>query len=361
MNSKNQTGTKVGLLTRGFATTGAAARLEPFEFTRRDPGPHDVLIEILYCGICHSDIHQARNEWNEFGEATYPMVPGHEILGKVEHVGSEVKTFKEGDLAGIGCFVDSCRTCASCREGLEQHCEIHLSLTYNGTEQDTVTPTYGGYSSQIVVDENYVYKISPELPLANTAPLMCAGITTYSPLRRYNVGPGSRVAVIGLGGLGHMGVKLAASMGAEVTVLSTSKSKEDDARSLGAHDFVITRDPANLEALEKHFDFLLDTASAAHNLTPYLKLLRRDGAMVVVGAPEKPVEVHTFALITNSRILTGSAIGGLRETQEMLDYCAKHKIVADVEIIPIQQVNEAYTRVTKGDVRYRFVIDMKTL
>jgi uncharacterized zinc-type alcohol dehydrogenase-like protein len=361
MNPENTKTTMAGLLTAGYATKGASSALEPFQFTRREPGPHDVHIEILYCGICHSDIHQARDEWSGWGETIFPMVPGHEIVGRVSRVGAEVKRFKAGDLAGIGCFVDSCRVCESCKEGQEQHCENHLSLTYNGTEQDTVTPTYGGYSSQIVVDEKYVLHISPKLPLANAAPLLCAGITTYSPLRRFHVGPGSRIAVIGLGGLGHVGVKLAASMGAEVTVLSTSKSKETDARRLGAQDFVVAKTPEILEAMENRFDFILDTASAAHDLSPNLKLLRRDGVMVMVGVPEKPVELHTFALILKRRVLTGSAIGGIRETQEMLDYCAEKGISADVEIIPIQQVNEAYERTIKGDVRYRFVIDTKTL
>jgi uncharacterized zinc-type alcohol dehydrogenase-like protein len=320
-----------------------------------------VHIEILYCGICHSDIHQARNEWNEWGEAAFPMVPGHEIVGRVSRAGAEVKRFKPGDLAGIGCFVDSCRVCGSCKEGAEHHCENHLSLTYNGTEQDQQTPTYGGYSSQIVADEKYVLRVSPKLTPANAAPLLCAGITTYSPLRRFHVGPGSRVAVIGLGGLGHMGVKLAASMGAEVTVLSTSKSKEADAGRLGARDFVVTKTPAALTALENHFDFILDTAAGVHDLTPNLKLLRRDGVMVMVGVPQHPVSVHTFALILKQRVLTGSVIGGIRETQEMLDYCAEKGITSDVEVILFEQVNQAYERAIKGDVRYRFVLDAKTL
>jgi len=346
------------LPTRGYATKSPTSILEPYSFERRDPGPHDVLIEILYCGICHSDIHQARDEW---GGSIFPMVPGHEIVGRVTRVGSQVKRFKVGDLAGVGCFVDSCRRCASCKAGLEQYCENHLVLTYNGTEQDRKTPTYGGYSSQIVVDENYTLQISPKLPLANIAPLLCAGITTYSPLRHFKVGPGQRVGVVGLGGLGHMAVKLAASMGAEVTVLSTSKTKEQDARRLGAHDFVVSVDPKNLEALANRFDFILDAVSARHDLNAYLNLLRRDGVLALVGAPAKPIEVQAFSLILKRRTLVGSVIGGIRETQEMLDYCAAKNITSDVEVIPMQQVETAWERTIKGDVRYRFVIDMKTL
>jgi len=346
------------LPTRGYATKSPTATLEPFTFERREPGPQDLLIEILYCGICHSDIHQARDEW---GGAIFPMVPGHEIVGRVTRVGSQVKRFKAGDLAGVGCFVDSCRRCASCKAGLEQYCEVHLVLTYNGTEQDEKTPTYGGYSSHIVVDEHYTLKISPNLPLANVAPLLCAGITTYSPLRHFNVGPGQRVGVVGLGGLGHMAIKLAASMGAEVTVFSTSKTKERDARRLGAHGFVVSLDPKNLDALANRFNFILDAVSAPHDLNAYLRLLRRDGVLTLVGAPPKPLEVHAFSLIPKRRTLAGSNIGGIRETQEMLDYCAEHNITSDVEVIPMQQVEAAWERTIKGDVRYRFVIDMKTL
>jgi uncharacterized zinc-type alcohol dehydrogenase-like protein len=346
------------LKTRGYATRGATASLEPFSFERREPGAHDVLIEILYCGVCHSDIHQARNEWNN---SIYPMVPGHEIVGCVARVGAEVTRFREGDLAGVGCFVDSCRACENCREGEEQHCQRHLVSTYNGTEHDERTPTYGGYSNQIVVDENYTLKVPANLPPEAVAPLLCAGITTYSPLRRFDVGAGQRVGVVGLGGLGHMGVKLAASMGAEVTVFSTSQAKEQDARRLGAHHFVITRDPQQLESLAGAFHFILDTVSAAHDLNMYINLLRRDGTMVLVGAPEKPAEVVAFSLITNNRTLAGSMIGGIRETQEMLDYCAERNVASDVEVIPISNINEAYERTIKGDVRYRFVIDMKSL
>lgn len=346
------------LPTRGYATKGPTSVLEPFKFERREPGPHDVLIEILYCGICHSDIHQARDEW---GGAIYPMVPGHEIVGRVTRVGAQVKRFKVGDLAGVGCFVDSCRVCDSCKAGLEQYCEGHIVWTYNGTEKDEKTPTYGGYSSQIVVDEKYTLKISPKLPLANVAPLLCAGITTYSPLRHFKVGPGQRVGVVGLGGLGHMAVKLAASMGAQVTVFSTSKTKERDARRLGAHDFVVSIDPKNFEALANRFDFILDAVSAHHDLNAYLNLLRRDGVLALVGAPAKPIEVQAFPLLLKRRTLAGSVIGGIRETQEMLDYCADKNITSDVEVIPIQQVEAAWDRTIKGDVRYRFVIDMASL
>ena len=344
--------------TRGYATQGPSSPLAPFTFERREPGPRDVLIEILYCGICHSDIHQARDEW---GGAIFPMVPGHEIVGRVTRTGSGVTRFTVGDPAGVGCFVDSCRVCGSCKAGLEQYCEGHTVFTYNGTEHDLKTPTYGGYSSHIVVDEQYAFTIAPTLPLANVAPLLCAGITTYAPLRQYNVGPGRRVGVVGLGGLGHMAVKLAASMGAEVTVLSTSPSKEQDARRLGAHDFVVTKDPAALAALANRFDVILDAVSAHHDLNAYLNLLRRDGVLVLVGAPAKPVEVHAFSLIMKRRTLAGSLIGGIRETQAMLDYCADKGITSDVEVIPIQQVEAAYARTIKGDVRYRFVIDLKTL
>lgn len=346
------------LPTRGYATKGPTSVLEPFNFERRELGPHDVLIEILYCGICHSDIHQARDEW---GGSIFPMVPGHEIVGRVTRVGSKVKRFSVGELAGVGCFVDSCRACASCKAGLEQYCEDHLVLTYNGTEKDKKTPTHGGYSSQIAVDEHYTLKISSKLPLAGAAPLLCAGITTYSPLKHFNVGSGQRVGVVGLGGLGHMAVKLAASMGAEVTVLSTSKTKEQDARRLGAHDFVVSLDPKHLDALANRFDFILDAVSAPHDVNAYLNLLRRDGVLVLVGVPAKPLQIQAFSLILKRRRLTGSAIGGIRETQEMLDYCAEKNITSDVEIIPIQQVEAAWERTVKGDVRYRFVIDMKTL
>ncbi len=343
---------------RGYATDGPTSDLKPFNFERREPGAHDILIDIHYCGVCHSDIHQARDEW---GNSIFPMVPGHEIVGRVERIGAEVTKFAVGDLAGVGCFVDSCRECRNCQDGEEHYCEKHLVATYNGTEKDEQTPTYGGYSSHIVVDENYTLKIPSSLPLANVAPLLCAGITTYSPLKRFNIAAGQRVGVVGLGGLGHMAVKLAVAMGAEVTVFSTSPSKEADARKLGAHHFVVTKDPANLEALANQFDFVLDAVSATHDVNLYLNLLRREGVMVLVGAPEKPIEIGAFPLLTNGRSFVGSMIGGIRETQEMLDYCDEHGISSDVEVIPIQRIGEAYERTIKGDVRYRFVIDMKTL
>jgi uncharacterized zinc-type alcohol dehydrogenase-like protein len=343
---------------KGYAVQGPEANFEPFNFERRELGARDILIEIMYCGICHSDIHQARNEWQN---SIYPMVPGHEIVGRVAEVGAEVSKFNAGDIAGVGCFVDSCRTCENCNNGYEQFCQKHLALTYNGTEMDEKTPTFGGYSSQIVVDENYALKVSAKDNLASVAPLLCAGITTYSPLKRFNVGSGQKVGIVGLGGLGHMGVKLAASMGADVTVFSTSPSKEQNARKLGAHNFVVTKNPENLASLAGTFDFILDTVSAPHDLNVYLNLLRTGGAMVIVGVPEKPAEVHAFSLIGSNRVLAGSMIGGIAETQEMLDYCAEHNIVSDVEIIPIQRIEEAYERTIKADVRYRFVIDMQSL
>lgn len=344
--------------TRGYAAQNAENPLGPFSFARRDVGAHDVLIDILYCGVCHSDLHQVRNEW---GGSIYPMVPGHEIVGRVREVGNQVTKFKAGDFAGVGCFVDSCRTCPSCQEGLEQYCEVHNVGTYNSYELDRKTPTYGGYSAQIVVDEKYTLKIAPNQDLSRVAPLLCAGITTYSPLRTWQVGKGHKLGVVGLGGLGHMGVKLGASMGAEVTVLSTSPNKEADARALGAHKFLVTRDEAQLKEYRNYFDFILDTVSAPHNLDMYLSLLRRDGTMILVGAPPEPAPVSGFSLIARRKRLVGSMIGGIPETQEMLDYCAQHNILSDVEVIPIAQINEAYERMLRSDVKYRFVIDMATL
>jgi len=346
------------LPTRGYAAKDTKSMLGPFSFERREVGPHDVLIEITHCGVCHSDIHQARDEW---GGSTFPMVPGHEIVGKVAKVGAKVTRFKAGDFAGVGCFVDSCRDCANCKEGNEQYCLKGMSGTYNGVERDGKTPTYGGYSSQIVVNEDYTLKISSKLPLHAVAPLLCAGITTYSPLRHWKVGKGHKVAVMGLGGLGHMAVKLAASMGAEVTVLSTSKSKEADARKLGAHHFALSSDASVLESLEGKFDFIVNAVSANHDLNPFLGLLKTNGTMVILGVPPKAPEVSAFALIMGRRSLAGSLIGGIRETQEMLDYCAEKGIVSDVEVIPMKEINTAYERMIRGDVKYRFVIDMATL
>jgi alcohol dehydrogenase (NADP+) len=344
--------------TRGYATHDESAKFVPFNFERRNLGDHDILIDVQFCGICHSDIHQAKGEW---GNSTYPMVPGHEIVGRVSKVGSSVTKFKLGDLAGVGCFVDSCRECSACKADQEQFCKVHCAATYNGTEMDQETMTFGGYSKHHVVDEAYALKIAEDQPLAAVAPLLCAGITTYSPLRKYKIGQGSKVAILGLGGLGHMGVKLAVSMGAEVTVLSTSPSKKEDALKLGAHHFVVTTDSANLRPLAGTFNFILDCVSADHEIDKYLKLLDIESAMVLVGLPENPIKAKAFSLAGNNRTLAGSSIGGIKETQEMLDYCAANNIVSDVEVIPITQIEEAYERTIKADVRYRFVIDMKTL
>lgn len=343
---------------KSYAVHTATEPLGPFHFSRREVGENDVQIEILFCGVCHSDIHQVRNEW---GNSIYPMVPGHEIVGRVSKVGTKVTHFKEGDLAGIGCFVDSCRTCPSCREGLEQYCEVHNVGTYNSTEMDRKTPTYGGYSNRIVVDEKYTLKVSPNLDLARVAPLLCAGITTYSPLRQWKVGAGHKVGVLGLGGLGHMAVKLAVSMGADVTVLSTSPSKEKDAKALGAHNFVVTSDKAAIKPYINSLDFIIDTVSAQHDLNFYLQLLKRDGTMILLGVPPEAPQINVFNLIGKRRRVAGSLIGGIKETQEMLDYCAEHQIMSDIELIAIDDINEAYERMLKGDVKYRFVIDMATL
>ncbi|HEY3270872.1 MAG TPA: NAD(P)-dependent alcohol dehydrogenase [Geothrix sp.] len=343
---------------KAYAATSPTAALVPFQIERRAVGPHDVQIEIAYCGICHSDIHQVRDEW---GGSRYPMVPGHEIVGRITAVGAHVKAFKVGDLAGVGCMVDSCRTCSSCQRKLEQFCEKGVAWSYNSTEMDRVTPTFGGYSSSIVVDEAFTLKVSPKLDLAATAPLLCAGITTYSPLRHWNTKKGDKVGVVGLGGLGHMAVKIAAAMGAEVTMLSTSKSKEADARKLGAHHFGLTSEDATFKQLAGRFDLIIDTISAPHDYNKYLGLLRVEGAMVLLGVPPQPAPVAAIALIGGRRTLSGSLIGGIQETQEMLDFCAEHGIVSEIELIPVQQVNEAYERMMKNDVRYRFVLDMKTL
>ena len=343
---------------KGYAAHNPTTPLAPWEFNRRDPGVADVLIEILHCGVCHSDIHQVRNEW---GNATYPMVPGHEIVGRVMKVGNGVKNFKEGDLVGVGCFVDSCRSCPSCKEGLENYCENHLSQTYNGTEQDKQTLTQGGYSARIVVDENYVLKIPANLDPAGAAPLLCAGITTYSPLRFCKVGKGHRVAVAGLGGLGHLGVKFAAAFGAEVTVLSTTEKKREDAKKLGAREFLVTTDASAFQTAQNSFDFLLDTIAAPHDLNAYCSLLKRDGTLMTVGAPSEPLAVHSFSLIFKRRKLMGSLIGGIRETQEMLDFCGKNNIVSEIESVAMKDINTAFDRTIRSDVKYRFVIDMKTL
>jgi len=341
-----------------YAAQSATSPLAPFNFDRRDVGPHDVKIDILYCGVCHSDIHQVRNEW---GGSIFPMVPGHEIVGRIVKVGSAVKKFKEGDLAGIGCFVDSCRVCPNCQAGEEQYCEQGMTGTYNAYERDGKTPTYGGYSTQIVVDENYTLHVSEKLPLEKVAPLLCAGITTYSPLRHWKVGKGDKVAIVGLGGLGHMGVKFAVSFGAEVTVISTSASKEKDAKELGAHHFAVSKDFEQMKGLRNSFDFILNTVSAQHNYGDYLNLLNLNGTMVIVGVPPEPSVLGAFDVIGNRRSLAGSMIGGIKETQEMLIYCAEHNITSDVEVIKADYINEAYERMLKNDVRYRFVIDIASL
>jgi uncharacterized zinc-type alcohol dehydrogenase-like protein len=345
--------------TKGYAAQNATTPLGPFNFQRREPGDHDIVIEILYCGVCHSDVHQVRNEW---GNSIFPMVPGHEIVGRVTQVGGKVKNFKSGELAGVGCFVDSCRVCPSCKAGLEQYCEQGgMTGTYNSYERDGKTPTYGGYSNQIVVDEQYALHISAKLPLEGVAPLLCAGITTYSPLREWKVGKGHRLGVLGLGGLGHMAVKLGAALGAEVTMLSSSKSKEADAKKLGAHQFALTSDEKGMAKYKEYFDFIIDTVSAPHSLPFYLQLLKRDGTMILVGAPPTPHALTGFDLLLKRRRVAGSLIGGIKETQEMLDFCADKNIVSEVEVIKIQDINNAYERMLRGDVRYRFVIDMASL
>jgi len=342
---------------KAWGAPAAGKPLVPMTIERREPGPRDVVLEILFCGVCHSDIHQARDEWSG---AIFPMVPGHEIVGRVTRAGAECSKLKVGDLAGVGCMVDSCRACTPCTADLEQFCEKGPALTYNGTEMDRKTVTQGGYSTHIVVDEHYVVRVPDGLDPAAAAPLLCAGITTYSPLKQWGCKPGDRVGVVGLGGLGHMAVKLAASMDAKVTVLSTSQDKEADARRLGAADFVVTKG-AGLEGLKGQLDLIIDTVSAPHDYNEYLAALRPLGAMVLVGAPASGMPLAAFSLIQGAKRLAGSMIGGIAETQEMLDHCAKHGIVSDVEVIPIQGINEAYERVVRSDVRYRFVIDMASL
>ncbi|MBS1985673.1 MAG: NAD(P)-dependent alcohol dehydrogenase [Bdellovibrionales bacterium] len=342
---------------KSFAAKKPKAPLEAHIIPRREPGAHDVAIDIKFCGVCHSDIHQARDEW---GPGIFPMVPGHEIVGLVSKVGSAVKKFKVGDAVGVGCFVDSCRECSACKAGEEQYCERGMIATYNSKERDG-TPTYGGYSTHVVVDENYVLRIPKEIPLDRAAPLLCAGITTYSPLRHWKIKAGDKVAVVGLGGLGHMGVKLANAMGAEVTVLSTSDKKKKDAETLGAKHFASTRNADTFQKLAGSFDYILDTVSADHDLNAYLSLLKTGGTMILVGVPDKPASVSAFSVVARRRSLAGSMIGGIRETQEMLDFCAKHKLAADIEVIPAQKINEAYERMLKGDVHYRFVIDTKSI
>ena len=344
--------------TAAYAATSSTTPLAPFSFQRRDPGPKDVQIDILFCGVCHSDLHTARNEWTN---TNYPVVPGHEIVGRVSKLGSQVTKFREGDLAGVGCLVDSCGHCASCKEGLENYCENVPTFTYNSEDKQLGGRTYGGYSQSIVVDEAFVLRIPANLNLAAVAPLLCAGITTYSPLHLWKVGKGHKFGVVGLGGLGHMGLKLAHAMGAHVVLFTTSTHKVEDAKRLVAHEVEHTKDASQLEKHANSFDFIMDTVSADHDLNIYLNLLKRDATIVLVGAPERPVPVAAFSLLPNRRRLAGSMIGGLAETQEMLDFCAEHNIVSDFEIIPIQKINEAYERMLRSDVKYRFVIDMSSL
>lgn len=346
---------------KAFAAKSPSSGLAPHTIERRAPGRQDVQLQVLYCGVCHSDLHQARNEWDVVMPTVYPCVPGHEIVGRVVAVGSEVKKFKEGDLAAVGCMVDSCRTCASCRAGEEQYCEVGMTLTYNGEDKILGGVTYGGYSESIVVDQNYVLRVSNKLDAASAAPLLCAGITTYSPLRHWNVGKGQKVGIVGLGGLGHMGVKFAKAFGANVVLFTTSPNKTADAIRLGADEVVISKNQTEMQKHAGSFNFILDTVAAEHDLNAYLQLLKRDGTMTLVGAPEKPTPLYSFSLIMGRRRLAGSAIGGIAETQEMLDFCAEKGVTADIELIKIQQINEAYERLLKSDVKYRFVIDMASL
>ncbi len=343
---------------RAYAASSPTSPLAPMSLPRREPGPKDVVIDIAYCGICHSDVHTVRGDW---GAGAYPIVPGHEIGGRVSRVGKKVKKLKVGDLAGVGCMVDSCRKCENCRKGLEQHCFGPASFTYNSTEQDKKTVTQGGYSTQIVVDEAFTLKVKPGLPLERVAPLLCAGITTYSPLKRHGVKKGTRVGVLGLGGLGHMAVKIAAAMGAAVTVLSGSESKRPDAKKLGASAFALTKDPAVMTQLAGSLDLIIDTVSGPHDVAGMVGLLATGGTLVMVGAAPEPHAIGSFPLIMGRRAIAGSLIGGIKETQEMLDFCAKKKVLADVEVIAAKDINAAYERMLKSDVRYRFAIDCATL
>ena len=346
---------------RAYGATSASAPLGPLSIFRRVPGPRDVQLDVLFCGVCHSDLHQVRDEWHAFMPTVYPCVPGHEIVGRVVGVGREVRNFKEGDLAAVGCLVDSCRSCAACHEGEEQYCAAGATFTYNSPDPHLGGVTYGGYAESLVVDEACVLRVPGGLDLAGAAPLLCAGITTYSPLRHWGVRAGQKVGVVGLGGLGHMAVKLAHAFGARVVVFTTSPGKVEDAVRLGAHEVVVSRNAAEMQKHAGSFDFILDTVSAVHELAPYLGLLKRTATLTMVGAPETPLPVSVFGLIFGRKRLSGSLIGGIPETQEMLDFCGEHGITADVERIPIAKINEAYERLLKSDVKYRFVIDMATL
>ena len=349
---------KTAIKTKAYAANGTGQELKPFEFQRREPGPNDVLIDIKFCGVCHSDLHQVHNEW---GISKFPMVPGHEITGIVAKTGEKVTHFKPGDRVGVGCMVDSCKECGSCKDGLEQYCEKRMVLTYNDLELDGKTETYGGYSDHITVHERFVVRVPDNLSLDKAAPLLCAGITTYSPLMHWKAGPGKSVAVVGLGGLGHMAVKQASAMGANVTAISRSANKKADALAMGAKEYLATSDSSAIEKAQGRFDLIINTVSSAADMNAYLGMLKRDGVMVLVGAPSEALPVHPFSLIPKRKTLAGSTIGGMRETQEMLDFCGKHKLGADIELIPIEKINEAFKRLQKSDVRYRFVIDIGSL
>ncbi len=342
---------------KGYAAQNAETDLAPWKFERREPGPHDVVIDILYCGVCHSDLHAIKNDWFP---GIFPMVPGHEIVGRVAQVGDHVKKFKAGDLAGVGTGVDSCKTCANCKDDLQQFCLEGGVQTYNNKGKDGL-PTYGGYSTNIVVNEDFVFRVSDKLYLPGVAPLLCAGITTYSPLRNWKVGKGHKLAVVGLGGLGHMAVKFGVAFGAEVTVLSTSASKREDAKALGTHHFIQTTDPDQTASVKGSFDFIIDTVSAKHDLALYLSLLKTKGTLICVGAPAEPHQVPVFSLLAGNKVIAGSGVGGLAQTQEMLDFCEENNITSDTELIAIKDIHPAFERMVKGDVRYRFVIDMATI
>ncbi|NLU15757.1 MAG: NAD(P)-dependent alcohol dehydrogenase [Serratia liquefaciens] len=346
-------------ITHAYAAHDAKSALVPFDYTPRTLRDHDVQIKVLFCGVCHSDLHQARNEWSN---TLFPVVPGHEIVGRVSAVGNHVSRYQVGDLVGVGCMVDSCRSCPSCDEGLEQYCENGFTGTYNGEDRQTGATTYGGYSTEMVVDQDFVLRVPENLDPAGVAPLLCAGITTYSPLRQWGAGPGKKVGIVGLGGLGHMGVKLARAMGAHVVLFTTSASKVEDAKRLGAHEVVISRNPEEMAQHTNSFDFILNTVAAQHDLNPFLNLLRRDGTLTLVGAPEHDhPSPQVFNLIMKRRRIAGSLIGGIAETQEMLDFCGQHGITSDIELIPMQQINEAFERMLKSDVKYRFVVDIDSL
>ena len=347
--------------TKAYAAQSPTSVVGPHSIQRREPTSGDVVIDILYCGVCHSDLHQARDEWHDALPTTYPVVPGHEIVGRISKIGKSVTKFKEGDFAAVGCMVDSDRTCENCKKGLEQYCLSFPTFTYNSPDKHTGGVTYGGYSANIVVDQAFVLKVSDKVDLAATAPLLCAGITTWSPLKHWKVGPGQKVGVVGLGGLGHMAIKFAHALGAHVVLFTTSPGKSEDARRLGADEVVLSKDG---NAMAKHagsFNFILDAVSAEHDINAYLRLLKMDGTLCLVGAPEKPLPVAAFSLLAGRRQFSGSAIGGIPETQEMLDFCAENGITSDIEMIRIQQINEAWDRLLKGDVKYRFVIDMASL